>query len=41
MYVVENFLACIFVVLATVGISFIHPFVRKSSLGGGGMLTSV
>ena len=38
---VEKFLACIFAVLATVGISFIHPFVRKSSLGGGGMLTSI
>ena len=37
-YLVVIFLACIFVVLASVASSFIQSIFSKSSSGGGGML---
>ena len=41
MYLVVIFLACIFVVLANVAISFIHLFLSRSSFVGGGMLICI
>ena len=37
-YLLVIFLACIFVVLANVARSFIHPFLSRLSFGGGCML---
>ena len=41
MYLVVIFLACVFVVLASVASSFIHSFLSNLSFGEGGMLIYV